>query len=361
MDLSGFDNRQDREERAAQAFGTHLHDQWGVGMDSPCGGTGILIFLAIHDRAIYISRGDAVKSVLTNHRLDRVISQMKPLLRNENYSLALQTALDNIGMYIKSGDPNLSERVWAGLSETWPFMFFASIVLLFVFQGRIQQRSQREYARVQSQLSELDRNRAEALQGRYQCTSCPICLDDFQTYSDRNESPSGTASTSDRVGSDGLPLKLLRCGHVFDQTCWTEWIETGQGNFSQCPVCNQDVGVGTPSASEERSPEYDNDGAIRQRNGIGAVQDAEQRALRRYQQERMFRLVRMGQLYPRFVNHQQMQRWSDPAYDRSLVRDPSFVRSNPHQPQTKPSSGFDHSSGRSFGGGGSSGGRGGRW
>jgi uncharacterized membrane protein YgcG len=357
MDLSGLDSRQDRETLAAQVFGMHLHDRWGVGVDSPCGGTGILIFLAIDDRAIYISRGGAMKSVLTNHRLDRVISQVKPLLRTENYSAALQTALDNIGMLIKSGEPNLPERVWTGLSETWPFMFFASIVLFSVFQGHIQQRRQREYARVQSQLSELDRNRAEALQGRYQCTSCPICLDDFQTYSsDRNKTPSGTASSSDRVGSDGLPLKLLRCGHVFDQTCWTEWIETGQGNFTQCPVCNQDIRVGTPSASDERSP--DSDGAIRQRNGIGAVQEAE---LRGYQQERMFRLARMGQMYPRFVNHQQVQTWSDPAYDRPLVRDPRFVRSNPHQPQTKASSGFDHSSGLSFGGGGSSGGRGGRW
>lgn len=95
MDLSGFANRQDTEDLAAEAFGTHLHNHWGVGLDSSCGGTGILVFLAIHDRAIYISVGEGVKSVLTDYRLNQVIAKMKPLLKSENYSGALQSALDN--------------------------------------------------------------------------------------------------------------------------------------------------------------------------------------------------------------------------------------------------------------------------
>jgi uncharacterized membrane protein YgcG len=348
MDLSAFVNRQDTEALAAEAFGTHLHNHWGVGLDSSCGGTGILIFLAIHDRAIYISVGEGVKSVLTDYRLNQVIAKMKPLLRSEHYSRALQSALDNISIFVKAGEPNLPEKILASLHQTLPLVFFASIVLFFMFQGRIQQRRQREYARVQSHLSELDRNRALALQGTYQCTSCPICLEDFETNGD------GGDSTANMVGSDGLQLKLLRCGHVFDQSCWSEWIETGQGNFSHCPLCNQDVG--TPNASDQTSPEQH--GAIRQRNGIDA--EAEQRALRRYQQERMFRLARMSARYPRFVNQDQVQRWSDPAHNRSLVKDQSFVRSNPHQP--KPSSGLNQGgSSRSFGGGRSYGGRGGRW
>jgi uncharacterized membrane protein YgcG len=74
----------------------------------------------------------------------------------------------------------------------------------------------------------------------------------------------------------------------------------------------------------------------------------------------MFRLARMGARYPRFVNQDQVQRWSDPAHDRSLVKDQRFVRSNPRRP--KPSSGSNHGgNSRSFGGGGSSGGCGGRW
>jgi uncharacterized membrane protein YgcG len=346
MDLSRFYHykRHKREDPAARAFGTHLHNHWGVGLDSSCGGTGILIFLSIHDRAIYISVGEGVKSVLTDHRLNQVIRAMKPFLRNGNYSEALQTALDNVSIFVKSGEPNLREQISATVEQSIKVVFCA-FGLLFIF---FDKKRQREYSRVESQLSEMDRNQALALQGTYQCTSCPICLDDFQTKSDGNDSTAG------RVGSDGLPLKLLRCGHVFDQSCWTEWIETGHGNLSHCPVCNQNVG--TPTAIHQVPPEQE--GAIRQRN---AGNDAVQRSLRRFQQERTFRLARMGARYPRFVNQDQVQRWSDPAHTGSLVQDQSFVRSKPLQ-QPKPSSGLNHGgSGSSFGGGGSFGGRGGRW
>jgi hypothetical protein len=44
------------------------------------------------------------------------------------------------------------------------------------------------------------------------------------------------------IGTDKLPIKLLRCGHIFDTTCWKIWVDSGQGNPWVCPVCRQDVG-----------------------------------------------------------------------------------------------------------------------
>ena len=44
-------------------------------------------------------------------------------------------------------------------------------------------------------------------------------------------------------GSDGLPIKLLRCGHVFDETCWRCWVRSGNGDPCRCPVCRRDVGA----------------------------------------------------------------------------------------------------------------------
>ena len=45
------------------------------------------------------------------------------------------------------------------------------------------------------------------------------------------------------VGSDDRPIKLLRCGHIFDMTCWQTWVDSGTGgNPWICPVCRQDVG-----------------------------------------------------------------------------------------------------------------------
>ena len=358
MDLLEYRNFEDKEKHAAEDFAISLHNKWGVGVDSPCGGTGVLVFLSMDDRAIFISTGDAIKKVLTNHRLDKVMSEMKPLLRQVKYGEALQKAVYEIGRHVEAGEPDRSERMWEFLSDAWPFAMFASIIGFVALQGRLQQRRQREYARVQTQLTELDRHRAEALQGRYQCTSCPICLNDFESENGDDNS----SSEAPMIGSDGLPLRLLRCGHVFDETCWTEWIETGQGNCQKCPICNQDVGAPIEPDRSESSDQFINED-IRLRGG--AIQEQEPRALRRYNEDRMFRLARMSLQFPRYINHNQVQRWSDPRYDQSLARDSSFTRRNPVQ-YTKytgghNSNGFRGSSNRGFGGGRSSGGRGGSW
>lgn len=96
---------------------------------------------------------------------------------------------------------------------------------------------------------------------------CPICLEPFDwipekgTCTDCSNSDVGSMSpTPDKrkyqkhhksvdsldiptVGSDDRPIKLLRCGHIFDMTCWQTWVDSGTcGNPWICPVCRQDVG-----------------------------------------------------------------------------------------------------------------------
>ena len=44
------------------------------------------------------------------------------------------------------------------------------------------------------------------------------------------------------IGSDDKPIKLLRCGHIFDLSCWQMWVDSGTGNPWICPVCRQDIG-----------------------------------------------------------------------------------------------------------------------
>jgi uncharacterized membrane protein YgcG len=88
-----------------------------------------------------------------------------------------------------------------------------------------------------------------------------------------------------------------------------------------------------------------------------------ERALRQYQRERYFRLMRLSSRYPAFVQPQQIQRWTQSTYDGTLVQDPTFVKSDPKL-QTKSgnnSSGARNGGSSSFGGGFSSGGRGSRW
>jgi hypothetical protein len=43
-------------------------------------------------------------------------------------------------------------------------------------------------------------------------------------------------------GMDRKKIKLLRCGHIFCESCWKGWVHSGNGNPCICPVCRQDVG-----------------------------------------------------------------------------------------------------------------------
>jgi len=75
----------------------------------------------------------------------------------------------------------------------------------------------------------MDMRRAQSLQGHYQTSSCPICLEDFQIR------PDGS-----RIGSDGRPVKLLRCGHVMDEMCLANWVNSGHGaHYDKCPICRE--------------------------------------------------------------------------------------------------------------------------
>lgn len=64
------------------------------------------------------------------------------------------------------------------------------------------------------------------------------------------------------VGSDGVPIKLLRCGHVFDYECWRCWVSFGQGgDIHLCPICRQAI-HSTPSsesADDDELKQQEND------------------------------------------------------------------------------------------------------
>ena len=386
-------------EAAAEIFARQIHDTWGVGVTSGCGGTGISIFLSNLDRSIYISRGSALESVLTNRRLDRIIENMKPSLERQRYSEALVAAVHALDGYLAAGEPGFKERIADFLVNYTGYLW---VMVIFGMAGWTilkDQEKRREYAKVSSQLDELDRARAVALQGRFQAKSCPICLENFQscgiTREETNEDHDGidntTATNSDKTaskeiqkGSDGLPLKLLRCGHVFDETCWMEWVSNGHhGKVDKCPICQQDVG----KSGEGTSTSSRNDGArtMRRRTDsstgtsdqtaaavpvdLQRQQDHLSWALRQHIRDRNFRLRQLESRYPQYIRPQLISRWTQAGYDGSLARDPGFVNNDPVRQATAARSsgssggygGSGSSIGGSFGGGSSGGGRGGRW
>jgi hypothetical protein len=142
-------------------------------------------------------------------------------------------------------------------------------------------------------MSHVEREKARLLQREFKTKSCPICLENFDDgldiegepsselaleneykqdqYADELDGDTGcqcccarkaktkqnTESKEEpkksalrRVDSYGIPImgadhhnvKMLRCGHIFCDSCWKEWVHSGQGNPCICPVCRQDVG-----------------------------------------------------------------------------------------------------------------------
>jgi uncharacterized membrane protein YgcG len=296
--------------------------------------------------------------ILTNHRIERIIASMRPSLKQAKYAEGLADAIDQIIEYLQKGEQTWLEWIWQDLFQINNLFLLGwlSALVSGLWKQRRQHEEQRVYAQAASQLSDLDRLQAQALQGQYQATSCPICLEEFD---------------SPEMGSDQQPIKLLRCGHIFDETCWSEWVSSGQGTVTKCPICQKDVGpeIATTTttvattAANQMVPNNDNDEHNHDHIHNHDRNHDQDRVVRRFQQERNFRLARLAYQYPRYISTNQLQRWTSPSYNGSLVRDPSFVQTNP-QRHVHTTGRSGSSGGRpsvSFGGGSSSGGRGGRF
>jgi len=315
MDIESEEEEEDDDgilDTEAERFARILHNIWGVGSSQECG-NGILFFLSIKDRVMYLSVGTSLTSLLTTHRIQQILNEVRPVLRQQKYRQALsETLLQGILHQLEKGPPFFYERT------IQPHVPFALICFFFValykFQKQYADQQRRDYAQLHSQLSQMDQDRALALMGQYRCTSCPICFESFQPSNNNNN------NTTTWNGHDGRPIQLLRCGHAFDQTCWEEWIQTGQGDVRKCPICKQDISSSSDSTLTHRRPQN----------------------RQMYEQERQFRFTRLRQRYPRFISSSQIRRWTDSNYDgSSLVRDTEFVRRNPDlpsSPRTTPSS-----------------------
>lgn len=382
MDLtspsSGLYEFRNNPERAAEIFARKVHDAWGVGLATEhCGGTGILLFLSDIDRSLYISRGAALQFVLTNRRLDQTIEHMKVLLRQQRYEEAIVGAVRELDLYLAAGEPGWRERVDSFVSKYFGYVLVLAVFGFVSASIRKERQERREYATVTSQLNEIDRSRAEALQGRFQSLSCPICLEEFTSSQDISTVDSGNElitekdsenrgkrfRTSSLQGSDGHPLKLLRCGHVFCDSCFSDWVTSGHHKkVDKCPICQQNV---SEDLSHESSVLIENN--VNSDREVLNDEDAASRAFRRYTRDRNFRLERLHRRYPRIIRPSQIDLWSRVGYNGSLASDPIFVASDPGLRYQNPSSTNNgesrssRSSGNTFGGGSSGGGRGGRW
>ena len=281
--------------------GGPCHSVTGAG-----GENGILIFLSIQDRVCFISTGSRISStILPWWRLDHVVARMKPDLRHREYGAALLQAISDLSEMLEAGPPTWSDRIHDFIARFGVVLAFAVFTFCFGAWGEYRDRRKRwQYAEQRSKLTGVERDKARQLQKEYKTRACPICLEPFDTGQsyhgetggshhsyDSNISNHGdtlkNGSDDDKIscvkdedcliptaspvettsllnfrridsfgiplrGADGKKIKLLRCGHIFCETCWKSWVHSGCGNPCNCPVCRQDVGKSR--AARKRQP-----------------------------------------------------------------------------------------------------------
>jgi len=304
-----------------------IHEEWGVGYQTQCGGTGLLIFVAKGDRQIFVSRGGALLHALSDDRITYVVGKMKPNFRDERYADGLETGIGLLTDYVSGHRPGFDENVEAISTLLGILGMFCACIGCF---SCIDQCHKRREARVRQSIRDdlalLDRDRARALQGQYRATSCPICLDEFQkkrnprwygngkkhdgegqpllnNHPTNDDDHDGEDEEEQILGSDGKALKLLPCGHVFDQTCWDDFSShptmgpSAEGGL-RCPICREPADAGAAACTVQ-----------------GPMNDTA------YQEERRFRLDRLQEMYPTFIGTQYVDQWYDPDYRGSLLDD----------------------------------------
>jgi hypothetical protein len=269
------------------------------GPNRPNGDYGILIFLSIQDRVCFISTGSAVASILPWWRLEHIVAAMKPDLRHRDYGNALLRAIQYLSSMLEAGPPTMSDRFHDFISRFGVVIAFAMFTFFFGAWGEYRDRRKRwQYAESRSRLSGVEKEKARLLQRKYKSRSCPICLEPFEgcdmsqgtddhaeSNDDRGGDLESTPLVGDRggdlestplvdkdivekdsssvsedkkpssegmrrvdsygiplVGCDGRKIKMLRCGHIFCESCWKTFAHSGCGNPCICPVCRQDVG-----------------------------------------------------------------------------------------------------------------------
>lgn len=294
-----YEDEDDMVNDAAQIFARTLHDAWwgadsygndcNQPADNPAadvmcrsrsnGDYGILIFLSIQDRVCFISTGSAIASVLPWWRLEHIVASMKPDLRHRDYGNALLRSIEHLSSMLEAGPPTMMDRLHDFISRFGVVIAFAMFTFFFGAWGEYRDRRKRwQYAESRSKLSGVEKEKARLLQKKYNTKACPICLEPFDG-SDLEEQPmqSNTGSLNSEstpprkqnnangdgactkpagkplprvdsygiplVGCDGRKIKMLRCGHIFCDTCWKTFAHSpGCGNPCICPVCRQDVG-----------------------------------------------------------------------------------------------------------------------
>jgi len=238
-----FEDENDLVSNAAHIFSNHLREKWWIsqgngtslksdltknrginGLHQTKSTSGILIFLSEQNQVSFIVRGSVLSRILPNWRLEKVENGMQNKLRSGvNYGDVIIGAINDISSLLNAGPPLAQEQVDNFISRFRVTFLFLFCLSLYATWGNIQYRRKRWYfAERASKLDNVARERASKMQVNYKQQFCVICLNEFCSSSkikNKKELKELDIYGIPRYGSDGLPIKILRCGHIFDQSC----------------------------------------------------------------------------------------------------------------------------------------------
>ncbi|KAL3791297.1 hypothetical protein ACHAW5_006329 [Stephanodiscus triporus] len=259
---------------AAQYFARYIHDKWSksLAQERNAGESStsiVLIFISTLDRICYISSGNRIAAVLPWWRLEHVVQDMKPYLQNGQIGDALFKGIEDLSKLLITGPPSFADRVNDFLERFGVVILFTIFTFVFATWGECRDRRKRLFlAERRSRMTAAEKERARLLQVEFRSQICPICLEPFDLTPEKDTRAECDITSHDSsqkrknqklkrvdsfgipiIGSDDKPIKMLRCGHIFDSTCWQMWVDSGTGNPWICPVCRQDVG--RPKRREE--------------------------------------------------------------------------------------------------------------
>ncbi|KAL7544216.1 hypothetical protein ACHAWF_007597 [Thalassiosira exigua] len=257
--------KDDMVNDAAQYFARYIHDAWSNHLADEQKSNGessptniVLIFISTQDRICYISSGTRVAAILPWWRLEHVVQDMKTDLRRGETGHALNVAIEDLSALLLEGPPSFFDRVNDFFERFGVVLLFTIFTFVFATWGECRDRRKRIFfAERRSRMTAAEKEKARSLQKEFR-TKMPFDakpdkegdLDTGINSVGKEKSYQKEKQTLKRVDDDGIPLigtddqpiKMLRCGHIFDTTCWSIWVDSGSGNPYICPVCRQDLG-----------------------------------------------------------------------------------------------------------------------
>lgn len=367
----------DNKKKSAYQFAKDIHDQWGVG-DAECQ-NGIVLFLAIKDRALGFSVGAGVRDVFTGQMVQAVISLMGDKMRQKEYGSAIINAVTTVGNILSGKKVPLNNDSFSFLG----FLFVPIFIAFSCFSFIHRSRSRGRYTRLKNVLTKFDKDRKKANDRQFVVTSCAICLEDFpdaglkigestkeeaerrSTDSNENEgvrtSRNGTITSPVRTTTAGFgpgtsdkrteqastassdEARSLPCGHKFHESCILTWVSGPGRSNATCPICRQPI-----AESEGTTVERQVDS-----NSAGGWDV--------YENEYRFRVQRAHHYYPDFITANMMNDWERHRFDdqRPMASNTIFTGVDPAVVASAARSSGAQGASYSFGGGSSGGGGGG--